>query len=164
MELFFEEEGEESLSLDYETIARNVIEETLDYIDCPYEVELNLLLTDNNGIRELNSRFRNIDKATDVLSFPMISFETIGDFEWLEKEEEHFDPETGALLLGDIVISKEKILSQAKEFGHTIKREYAFLIAHSMLHLFGYDHMDEEERKQMEEEQRVLLNRLGILR
>ena len=73
-------------------------------------------------------------------------------------------PETGELLLGDIVISKDRVIAQAEEYGHEIKREYAFLIAHSMLHLFGYDHMEEEERKTMERMQNEILNALNIVR
>ena len=75
-----------------------------------------------------------------------------------------FHPESGELMLGDIVISKEKVISQAEEYGHSIEREYAFLIAHSMLHLFGYDHMEDDERMIMEEKQEEILERLHILR
>ena len=82
----------------------------------------------------------------------------------LEQESDYFDPESGELVLGDIVISKEKVLAQAEEYGHSVKREYAFLIAHSVLHLSGYDHMEEEERIEMETLQREILNELNILR
>ena len=116
----------------------------------PYEVQVNLLLTMNDEIHEMNRDFRNIDRATDVLSFPMLEYETPGDFSHFESEEDCFDSETGELLLGDIVISKEKVIAQAEEYGHSVKREYAFLIAHSVLHLSGYDHMEEEERIEMD--------------
>ena len=105
-----------------------------------------------------------MDKATDVLSFPMVDYETPGEFDFLEERDDCFHPETGELLLGDIVISKEKVLSQAEEFGHSPMREYAFLIAHSMLHLSGYDHIEEEERSIMERMQRELMEEIGILR
>ena len=82
----------------------------------------------------------------------------------LEQESDYFDPESGELTLGDIVISKEKVLSQAEEYGHSPKREYAFLIVHSVLHLTGYDHMEEEERQVMEQKQREIMERLDILR
>ena len=94
----------------------------------------------------------------------MIDYPEPGTFDFLEEEEDCFDPESGELTLGDIVISKEKVLSQAEEYGHSPKREYAFLIAHSVLHLTGYDHMEEEERKTMERMQNEILNALNIVR
>lgn len=164
MTLYFEEEGELQLDLPCEELARTVIEEALDYEECPYEVEVNLLLTTNEEIQKMNAEFREIDRATDVLSFPMVDYEEPGEFEFLEEADEYFHPETGELMLGDIVISKEKVLSQSEEYGHSPRREYAFLIAHSMLHLMGYDHMEEEERLCMEAKQRDILDRLNILR
>lgn len=115
-------------------------------------------------IREMNREFRDIDRATDVLSFPMIAYESPADFAFLEEDESCFDPDTGELMLGNIVISKQKVVEQAEEYGHTVEREYAFLIAHSMLHLLGYDHMEEEERAVMEKKQREILDGLGITR
>lgn len=164
MTIYFEEEGDVILDLPCEELANKVILAALDYEECPYEVEVNLLLTDNQEIQEMNRRFRQIDRATDVLSFPMVDYGKPGDFSFLEEEEEYFHPETGELVLGDIVISKEKVISQAEEYGHSLKREYAFLIAHSMLHLFGYDHEEEDERYEMEEKQREILQQLKILR
>ena len=164
MTLYFEEEGELQLDLPCEELARTVIEEALDYEECPYEVEVNLLLTTNEEIQKMNAEFREIDRSTDVLSFPMVDYEEPGEFEFLEEADEYFHPETGELMLGDIVISKEKVLSQSEEYGHSPRREYAFLIAHSMLHLMGYDHMEEEERLCMEAKQRDILDRLNILR
>ena len=149
MTVYFEEEGELKLELDCEQIADTVVEGVLDYENCPYEAEVNLLLTMNKEIQEMNAQFREIDRATDVLSFPMIDFENTGEFDFLEEEDSYFNCDTGELMLGDIVISKEKVIAQAEEYGHTIKREYAFLIAHSMLHLLGYDHMEEQERFEM---------------
>lgn len=164
MTLYFEEEGELKLDLPCEELARTVIEAALDYEECPYEAEVNLLLTTNEEIQKMNAEFREIDRATDVLSFPMVDYEEPGEFEFLEGADEYFHPETGELMLGDIVISKEKVLSQSEEYGHSPRREYAFLIAHSMLHLMGYDHMEEEERLCMEAKQRDILDRLNILR
>ena len=164
MGLFFEEEGELHLPLQCEELAQKVINAALDYAECPYEAEVNLLLTMNHEIQEMNQQFRQIDRPTDVLSFPMIQYEQPGDFDFLETADEYFHPETGELVLGDIVLSKEKVLSQAEEYGHSIEREYAFLIAHSMLHLFGYDHMEEDERLCMERMQKEILENLQILR
>lgn len=164
MTVYFEEEGELKLELDCEQIADTVVEGVLDYENCPYEVEVNLLLTMNKEIQEMNAQFREIDRATDVLSFPMIDFENTGEFDFLEEDDSYFNCDTGELMLGDIVISKEKVIAQAEEYGHTIKREYAFLIAHSMLHLLGYDHMEEQERLEMERKQKEILEQLGITR
>ena len=164
MALFFEEEGTLQLELPCEDLASKVINAALDYIGCPYEAEVNLLLTMNDEIQEMNRNFREINRATDVLSFPMIDYEEAGNFEFLEEMDECFHPETGELMLGDIVISKEKVISQAEEYGHSIEREYAFLIAHSMLHLFGFDHMEEDERKEMEQMQKEILEQLQITR
>lgn len=164
MTLLFEEEGNLELPLPCEELAKNVIEAALDYAECPYEAEVNLLLTMNDEIHEMNNQFRQIDRATDVLSFPMVDYAVPGEFDFLEDAFEYFNPETGELMLGDIVISKEKVIAQAEEYGHSIEREYAFLIAHSMLHLFGYDHMEEEERVVMEEKQKEILEQLNILR
>ena len=164
MTLYFEEEGSLKLPLECEELAKKVIEAAIDYEDCPYETEVNLLLTMNEEIHQMNMEFREIDRPTDVLSFPMVDYEEPGEFDFLEEAFEYFHPESGELMLGDIVISKEKVVEQAEEYGHSIEREYAFLIAHSMLHLFGYDHMEEDERAVMEAKQKEILERLQILR
>ena len=165
MTVTVEYEAEEKLDLPYEEIIKNVIEESLDYVECPYDAEVNVLLTDNAGIHQINLDMRGIDNPTDVLSFPMCDFETPGDFSHLEDTpEEYFDPDTGELLMGDIVISVDKVKEQAVEYGHSEKREFAFLITHSMLHLFGYDHMEADEAAVMEEHQRKILDALGITR
>jgi len=164
MTLYFEEEGELTLDIECEEVAKKVIEAALDYVGCPYEAEVNLMLTMNEQIHETNLEFRGIDRPTDVLSFPMLDYEVPGEFDFLEDRPECFDPETGELALGDIMISKEKVVEQAKEYGHSVLREYAFLIAHSMLHLSGYDHMEEEERMVMEQKQKEIMERLNILR
>ena len=160
MTIYLEEESEIRLPVDCRKTAEQVVEETLDYEGFPYEAEVEILLTDNESIREQ----RGIDRPTDVLSFPMIDYEKAGEFDFLEERPDCFHPETGEALLGDIVISKEKVLSQAEEYGHSPLREYAFLIAHSMLHLLGYDHMEEQERVIMEKKQNEILERLGISR
>ena len=164
MTLYFEEEGDLKLDLECREIAERVINAALDYVGCPYESEVSLLLTMNKEIHEMNLEFREIDRPTDVLSFPMVDYQAPGEFDFLEEADEYFHPETGELMLGDIVISKEKVIEQAEEFGHSIEREYAFLIAHSMLHLTGYDHIEEDERMVMEQKQREILEGLNILR
>ena len=167
MTLNFEDESGVFLGLPLEELAGTVIEEALDYIGCPYEVEISLLITGNDQIHEMNRNFREVDRPTDVLSFPMLSFEQPGNFDFLESDDDPgdcFNPETGELMLGDIVISAEKVQSQAEEYGHAVRREYAFLIAHSMLHLMGFDHMEEEEAADMEQKQEQILDNLGITR
>ncbi len=165
MTLNLEYETEIKLQLDYESIITKVVNMALDLEECPYETELNLILTDNKEIKDINREYRNIDVPTDVLSFPMIAYESPGDFSILEDEDnDSFNPETGELLLGDIIISVEKVMEQAAEYGHSEERELAFLTAHSMMHLFGYDHMEERERTVMEEKQRQVLEELKIYR
>ena len=164
MTIILEQEYNKDLGINYEEIADKVINYALDYEKCPYETEISLTLTDNKGIWEVNKEFRQMDKPTDVLSFPLIEYAVPGEFDFLEDMDDCFNPETGELMLGDILISLDKVYEQANEYGHSVTREYAFLIAHSMLHLMGYDHMEEEEAKIMESKQKEILSDLGILR
>ena len=165
MTVTIERESEIPLPFSEQEVAEAVISETLDYEDCPYEVQVNIILTSNDEIRQINLEQRGIDAPTDVLSFPMIEYAYPSDFTVLEADDmSSFDPDTGELILGDIVISVDKVIEQAEKYDHGIKREYAFLLAHSMLHLFGYDHMDELERENMEFKQDEILNRLNITR
>ncbi|PPK80136.1 putative rRNA maturation factor [Lacrimispora xylanisolvens] len=165
MTINIEYEAEKKLKIPYEEIITSVVEEAIDYENCPYEAEINVLITDNEDIRQINQEYRNIDSPTDVLSFPMIEYELPANFDHLEEESyDSFNPETGELLLGDIVVSVDKVEEQAEKYGHSVERELAFLIAHSMLHLFGYDHMQEEERLVMEQKQEEILSRRGYVR
>lgn len=165
MTLILENETELDLEIDYENIGKEVINAVLDYVDCPYECVVNILLTDNAGIQSTNMEMRGLNQPTDVLSFPGISFQKEGDFSIVEEDiPSYFDSESGELMLGDIMISLDKVKEQALEFNHSIRREYAFLIAHSMLHLSGYDHMEEKERQRMEQMQNEILNSIGYSR
>lgn len=166
MTLNIEYETGITLNLDYKAIITRVVEMAVDLEGCPYETEINVVLTDNEEIKEINRTYREIDAPTDVLSFPMVEYEEPASFSFLEEEElaGNFNPETGELLLGDIIISVERVISQAAEYGHSEERELAFLVAHSMLHLFGYDHMEEGERAIMEERQKKILDALQIFR
>lgn len=106
--------------------------------------EINVLITNDQGIRAINKASRDVDRATDVLSFPMFQLEPGNPpADW----EEYIDPETGLCPLGDMVISLERAVAQAKEFGHSTRREVGYLTIHSMLHLLGYDHLDEGPQK-----------------
>ncbi|MBQ9142156.1 MAG: rRNA maturation RNase YbeY [Lachnospiraceae bacterium] len=165
MHFFIENETEVSFAFDVEEIVKAVVEEVLDSEHCPYEAQVNVLLTDNEGIREFNKEYRDIDRETDVLSFPNLDFEEPGFYEIDEEMEAYyFDPESGELILGDIIISVDKVKEQAESYGHSQKREFAFLVAHSMLHLSGYDHMEPEEALIMEAKQEAVLQKLNITR
>ncbi len=136
MTLNYENEQEHVLPFDVEELALAVINRVLDTEACPYEPEINLTLVDNEEIHRINREFRQIDRPTDVLSFPMIDFPSPAEYAVLEDDrivQDCFNPESGELLLGDIVISVERAEEQAVEYGHSVKREVAFLIAHSML-------------------------------
>lgn len=123
---------------------RNCIQRTLDAEGVTARCEINVLITDDAGIRVLNKESRNIDKATDVLSFPMFQLEAGNPpQDWADYE----DPGSGLVPLGDMCISLQRATEQAKEFGHSLRREVGYLTIHSMLHLLGYDHLDEGEQK-----------------
>lgn len=166
MSLFFEiDEGLElNNEVDLKDQAQLVINGVLDYLKCPYECEVSVLLTDDRAIKEVNLEQRNIDKATDVLSFPMVEWESVCGLEQLEDDMTNFHPESGELMLGDVVISYDTMVRQAGEYGHSITREYSFLLVHSLLHLFGHDHMEEDERITMESLQNNIMTVLNILR
>lgn len=158
-------ERETGFSFDYKEIANSVIKAALEYEQFPYEAEVNLTLSNDDYIKEINQKFRQIDSSTDVLSFPMLDYKQPADFTQVEDQwEDCINPDTGEVMLGDIVISVEHVAAQAKEYGHSQLREYAFLIVHSMLHLFGYDHMIPEDAKLMESHQKEILSKLGIER
>ena len=126
------------------SIIRRCVEETLfaEGIDVPCEI--NVLVTNDKGIHAINKASRNVDAPTDVLSFPMFQLEPgNAPVDW----EEYLDPETGLCPLGDMCISLERAVAQAQEFGHSVRREVGYLTIHSMLHLLGYDHLDEGEQK-----------------
>lgn len=165
MTSYVENETGKELPFAVEEVFRQVAEAVLAMENCPYETCVNLLLTDNEGIRAFNKEYRQIDKETDVLSFPNLDYHQAGDFSLAEETQaDCFDPDSGELLLGDIIISVEKLEAQAEEYGHGQLREFAFLAAHSMFHLCGYDHMTETEAALMEQKQEDILQGLGIVR
>lgn len=164
MSVYIEKEYEGFIDLDYKHIITSVVDEAIDFVKCPYECEVNVTIVDNHVIQQINKEQRKIDKVTDVLSFPFLEYDKAGDFMKFEWDDTCFHPDTGELMLGDIVISYDKVISQSKEYNHSKKRELAFLTAHSMLHLFGYDHMVDEERIAMENKQTRILENLGITR
>ena len=128
----------------------------LEGVDVPCEV--NVLITTDSGVSDLNNEFRGFNEPTDVLSFPMREFSPPG---WLSPGAEAADPETGLLPLGEIALSSMRVDKQATEYGHSREYETAYLIVHSMLHLLGYDHTDESEGKiQMREREKRIMRRL----
>ena len=155
LRIYFENEQEKyPVSYNLKLLLREAIETTLDFEDYGAVCEVSVTFTDNEGIQELNKKFRNMDKPTDVLSFPLLDFE--GECE---------EPPINEIIsnLGDIVISLEKAKEQAEEFGHSFKREVAFLAVHSMLHLLGYDHeRGEEEDKEMRAKQTEIMRIMGL--
>ena len=128
-----------------------------------YELCCDVLLCDEHDIHELNRLHRGIDSATDVLSFPNLDFDAPGA--WPDElPDDLFEPDSGELMLGNIAICKQKVLEQAEQYGHSVKREFAFLITHSLLHLCGYDHMNDADRLLMEEKQEKILTNLHLTR
>lgn len=155
MTILIDNRTEEAFSLELSQTIEKIIADALTYEGFQKPCEVSVSIVDNEEIHQINKQFRDIDRATDVLSFPLLTFEE-GEIPDLNEKDE--------VLLGDIIISLERAREQAEEYGHSLKREIAFLTAHSMLHLLGYDHMEEEEEKEMFEKQREILNKAGIPR
>jgi len=155
LKIYFENDQQKhSIHYKLKMLIRHTILETLDYEGMETDAEVSVTFVDDEGIRELNKRFRNMDKPTDVLSFPLLDYEG-------ESEEPFFDELCHNL--GDIVISLERAMAQANEFGHSFEREVAFLTAHSMLHLLGYDHeLSDEDDADMRKRQNDIMERLGL--
>ncbi len=165
MTFYVENETETVYPFDLEQTVETVARAVLEAEGCPWQAQVNVLLTDNEGIREYNRQYRQIDRETDVLSFPNLEFDRPGEFRISQgREADYFDPDSGELILGDIILSADRIAAQAEEYGHSLRRELAFLVAHSMLHLCGYDHMEPEDMAVMEHKQEQILTALGITR
>ena len=156
--LVFEEFSLQSFAI--KQIIRTCIKETLKAEKVTAKCEINVLVTNDGGIQTVNRESRNIDRPTDVLSFPMFQLEAGNPPEdWTEYE----DPATGLVPLGDMCISLERAVAQAQEFGHSVRREVGYLTIHSMLHLLGYDHeAGGEEEADMRRRQREILDRMGL--
>lgn len=151
------------LTEDYQLFFEKAIQKTLDQLEIDSAVEVSLLLVDNQEIQQLNMEYREKDKATDVLSFPMLELDPFDRAAFIDILNENLDH--GEVLLGDIVISVEKAIEQAKDYGHGVKRELGFLLVHGMLHLLGYDHeVDEVTDTTMVQLQENILNALSLTR
>ncbi|MBR0173584.1 MAG: rRNA maturation RNase YbeY [Lachnospiraceae bacterium] len=165
MIFYVESETDEALPLDPEAVGRQVAEAVLLSENCPFEACISLLLTDDDGIRALNRTHRKKDETTDVLSFPALSFPAPADYAragW--DTPAATDPDTGTVWLGDIVVNVGRVSAQAEAYGHGTGREFAFLIAHSVLHLIGYDHETAADAAGMEARQERVLRSLGFTR
>ena len=155
LKIYFENE-QEKLPVTYKLkmLVREAVEATLDLENYQNTAEVSITFTDNESIHKLNAKYRGVDRPTDVLSFPLFDYEGTS-------EEPPVDEMMN--MLGDIVISLERAAEQADEFGHSFEREVAFLTAHSMLHLLGYDHeLGEEEDREMREKQNIVMDMLGL--
>jgi len=142
----------------HEKLISDVIEATLKHESFMHDCFVSVTLVDNESIREINFEQRNIDSATDVLSFPVLEFE---DGKMIENTGDYFE---GKLILGDIVVSLERAMEQSIEYGHSYERELGYLVCHSVLHLLGYDHEDEEEREIMRQKEEASLEMLSLTR
>lgn len=165
MTVYFEDEANVSFGFDMEEKLNQVISFVRDFVKCPHDVEVSVTMVDKASIQKINSEYRDIEKVTDVLSFPMMEYDSPCGFDgpaFLQSVS--LSPDTGELILGDIILCSEVIKEQAEEYGHSEMREFSFLVVHSMLHLFGYDHMIETDRAEMEEEQKKIMDALGIHR
>lgn len=135
------------------------------FVACPYEPEVSVTLVTKEEIHRLNKEFRQVDRPTDVLSFPMMEYDRPADFSGRTFEQSlTLSPETGEIILGDIVLCSQVVREQAEEYGHSELREFSFLVVHSLLHLFGYDHIREDERMEMEQQQKKIMKELHIER
>ena len=141
-------------------LVRSAVKAALEYMDFPLKSEVSVMFTDDEEIHALNRLHRGVDRPTDVLSFPLFEYDENGD---ITEDDLDFNP-NGEMILGDIVISLETASRQAREYGHSFEREIGFLTVHSMLHLFGYDHMTPEDEEEMFGYQREILERMGLER
>lgn len=166
-----ERDVKDGFSFDLTKLGKKVAEAVLREEEFPFlledassAAEVSLLVTDDEGIRGYNASYRKKDTPTDVLSFPSVSYEEPALFLSLDEADGVYDPATGCYALGDIVLNAERVKAQAFAYGHSEKREAAFLIAHSMLHLIGYDHETKADAARMEAKQEAVLHRLKITR
>ncbi|MBC7961010.1 MAG: rRNA maturation RNase YbeY [Vallitaleaceae bacterium] len=166
MAIIIENLSSYELTPEHERLIGKTIEATCVQEKCPYPVEVSITLVHDDEIKKLNGDFREIDSVTDVLSFPLINFEQPSNFGGFSDSEikEIINLDTGEWMLGDIVISMDQVKEQSVAYGHSFERELGFLIVHSMLHLFGYDHMNDEDEAAMFAIQELILGKVGLVR
>ena len=153
---------------DIDLLSKKIIKEIFNLEKINLNISVNISIVGLQKIKTLNNNLRGIDKATDVLSFPNIQFKKNSDLKSLIKNKKIYnsiyDFSTKSIFLGDVVICYNKIIFQSKKYNHSIKREYAFLLTHSIFHLLGYDHMNIKDEKNMFNKQEIILNKLKINR
>ena len=155
MKVIIEKTNEsEAVAPEIDAVIDKAINGVIKHFGLTQEIEISVLFTDAEGIKQINNDYRNVDSVTDVLSFPQFEYEIPGVLE--------VDFEQGSIPLGDIVLNLEKIYSQAEEFGHSREHEAGYLTIHSMLHLLGYDHMIDEDKKIMRDKEKIIVSELGI--
>lgn len=161
IEFIFENEQDKvEFTENLENIIQRAVSTVMDVLNCSdTDCEVSVLITDDEGIREINRENREIDAPTDVLSFPILEFDDDGVM-----IEESGDYDGDLLLLGDIVISLERARAQAEEYGHSLEREVGFLSAHSALHLMGFDHQGEEDTPVMRAHEKAVMEKMGLKR
>ena len=140
-----------------EVLIKKVVQAVLENEGVKHDLDLYITLTNNEEIHKINKEYRNVDRPTDVLSFPMYERDEIKNL----KVDKNSDEEE---ILGDIIVSIEKVKEQAEEYGHSFERELAYLVTHGCLHLLGYDHMIDEEKEVMRKHEEMVLEKLGISR
>ena len=164
----FNENIKVDFEFDIEKVSKKVVKEVLSSEKVDFDVSVNISLVTSKKIKSINKTERGIDKVTDVLSFPNVSFKKPACFkEYISKDYidvSIVDLNTKTIFLGDVLINKEYVKTKAKEYGHSMKREFAFLLTHSLLHLLGYDHMKKNEENIMFKKQDKILDRLKITR
>ena len=148
MTIYLEDMGEVTFPFEPEEQIEKLAAFVTDFVKCPYEPEISVTLVDNDTIRSINKEY---DAPADFSGEKFCKTLTVS-------------PESEEMMLGDIVLCSEVVCEQAEEYGHSLLREFSFLVVHSLLHLFGYDHMEEDEREEMEEKQREIMKKLRILR
>ncbi len=147
---------------DYIALFEKVFGQTLDFIGQIEDVEVELEIVSEEEIQEINRQTRDIDRVTDVLSFPALSANKTKIS--AKKYPSDVNPESGFVVLGEIIICEKRAIEQSQEYGHSIERELGFLCAHGMLHLFGYDHIEEDDEKEMRSAQNEILDKIGLTR
>ena len=151
-----------------ENLTERILAEAMLIEKVPFDISINISIVADKKIKNINKEERNIDKVTDVLSFPVVDLKKPATYNSFYKNKkidiDYLDLDTNTVFLGDIVINKNRVLSQSKLYNHSIKREYAFLLTHSFLHLVGFDHMKKIDEEKMCKEQEKILTKLKISR
>ena len=164
----YDKKLDKAFGFNVENITKRVLTEAMLTEKVPFDISINVSIVADKKIKNINEQERNIDKVTDVLSFPVVDMKKPTTYNVFYKNKkldiDYIDLDTNTVFMGDIVINKNRVLSQSKLYNHSIKREYAFLLTHSFLHLVGFDHMKKNDEEKMCKEQEKILTKLKISR